>query len=242
MNRRQVIEGVAAASAGVGLAGCSGGPSYRYRYRFTLEAEVDGKMLSAFNVAEDWARTSSFPEKRIVNGTIGEAMVMEFRPGKVLVPLLSVVTQVPDPVRGGNWTRQRGLWRAFYNHYGFKREHNEDHFPFMKRWLHVRGERELPFDDLPDLVTFDDINDPRTVKLVDPRNLEASFGLGVVLKRATIAIVDNDTPLTKGIEKKLPWIVALGSKAIVNFGTTRMGTTNLTLMDKLHGGHFKEGV
>jgi hypothetical protein len=238
MDRREIM----LASLALPLAGCDSGPSYRYRYKFTLEAEVDGKIARAFNVAEDWARTSSFPEKRIVNGTIGEAMVIEIRPGRVLVPLLSVTTRVPNPGPMGAREIQRGLWKNFYIHYGFKDDRGEDHFTFMKRWLSVRGERELPFDDLPDLVTFDDINDPRTVKLVDSRNLEASFGPGVRLTRATIAIVDNDTPLTKGIEKKLPWIVGLKGNYLFNYGTENSTRRGNSLPEILHGGHFATGT
>jgi hypothetical protein len=242
MNRRDWITGMTAASIALPMAGCDTGPSYRYRYKLTLELEIDGQTRRAFNVVEDWGRTRSFPEASLVAGTIGEAMVIEVRPGRVLVPLLSVITTVPDTARGGNWTHQRGLWKEFNIKYGVKRESNEDFIPFMKRWIGFRGEREWSLDDLPDLVTFDDVNDPRTVKLVDPRNLEASFGPGVSLKRATIAIVDNSTPLTKGIEKKLPWIVGLNPNYLFNFGSAEKGRRGNSLAEILHTGHFAIGT
>jgi hypothetical protein len=236
MDRRDIM----LASLALPLAGCS--PTIRrYRYEFALEVEVDGKKLREFNVVESWAYKASFPESAVRAGNTGESMVLEIRPGRVLVPLLGVVTEVPDPARGGNWTKQRGEWGRFRQAYGFTRPRDEDFEAFWNSLKQFRGEREWSLDDLPDLVTFDDVNDPRTVKLVDPRNLEASFGPGVRLTRATIAIVDNDTPLTRGIEKKLPWFVGLKGTYLFNFGTDRTTSRGNSLAETLHGGHFKEG-
>ena len=58
---------------------------------------------------------------------------------------------------------------------------------------------------LPLLVRFRDLNDPKTVERIDPRDLATSFGLEVGLKRATIEVVHD--PLTTGIEKRLSWLV-----------------------------------
>ena len=54
------------------------------------------------------------------------------------------------------------------------------------------------------LVTFKDINDPKTVERVDPNNLAEAFGQGVRLARASIEITNE--PVTTGIEKRLPWM------------------------------------
>ena len=47
---------------------------------------------------------------------------------------------------------------------------------------------------------------PAPVEHVDPDNVAPHFGPSVRLARATIEIVDD--PLTTGIEKKLPWLIA----------------------------------
>ena len=39
----------------------------------------------------------------------------------------------------------------------------------------LRGKRPLTTDELPDLVTFADVNDPKSVQRVDPNNLEATL-------------------------------------------------------------------
>ncbi len=210
------------------LAGCGDGRR-RYRYRLTLEAEVDGETVRESTVIESWAYDVVFPHAAVRTGKTGEALVMELRPGRFLVALLEVVTQVPDPVRGGNWTRQRGDWGKFRQAYGYKPPLSETSEAYWSSLQQFRGDRDWSLDDLPDLVTFDDVNDPRTVKLVDPRNLEASFGQGVRLTRASIAIVDNDTPLTRGIEKKLPWITPLDGNYLSNFGSAKTSSAGSSL-------------
>ncbi|MEO6202469.1 MAG: hypothetical protein ABIU05_13315 [Nitrospirales bacterium] len=69
-----------------------------------------------------------------------------------------------------------------------------------------RGEvRDLPRQNYPLLVTFTDINDPKTVQQVDPGNLAATFGPGVSLKRITLEITDE--PVTEGkLESVLGWL------------------------------------
>lgn len=55
----------------------------------------------------------------------------------------------------------------------------------------------------PTLVRFRDIKDPRSVALVDPGNLEQSFGPGVSLRRITVQ--NTDDPVTTGVEKRFGW-------------------------------------
>jgi hypothetical protein len=63
---------------------------------------------------------------------------------------------------------------------------------------------ELPPSALPLLVRFRDPKDPSTVEVVDPDNLEASFGRGVKISRVRAAIVDE--PVTAGIKERLNWL------------------------------------
>lgn len=84
-------------------------------------------------------------------------------------------------------------------------------YPVDKRlsWISSLGKRigaraDVPFYNLPMLVRFRDINDPKTVESVDPEDLAASFGEGVKLVGATIEI--TDAPITIGIEKRLRWL------------------------------------
>ncbi|WP_421850632.1 hypothetical protein [Oricola sp.] len=57
----------------------------------------------------------------------------------------------------------------------------------------------------PRLVTFGDIDDPTSVRRVDPDNLAASFGHGYRLKSITLEI--TDAPVTNGeLAKLFPWL------------------------------------
>lgn len=60
----------------------------------------------------------------------------------------------------------------------------------------LRATTDLPRKLYPLLVTFDDINDPASVKRVDPDDLAATFGVGYALTSISLAITDE--PVTKG--------------------------------------------
>jgi hypothetical protein len=69
----------------------------------------------------------------------------------------------------------------------------------------LRGRRaEVPAHMLPTLVTFSDLNDPRSAQVVDPAALERVFGPGVRLERAWIEMTDDR--VTRGIEKRFAWV------------------------------------
>jgi hypothetical protein len=64
---------------------------------------------------------------------------------------------------------------------------------------------ELPPSALPLLVRFRDPKDPSTVEVVDPDNLETSFGSGAKISLVRATIVDE--PVTWGIIKeRLSWL------------------------------------
>lgn len=53
------------------------------------------------------------------------------------------------------------------------------------------------------LVTFKDINNPRSVQRVPLHDFESVFGPGVTFRGAALELT-NDS-VTRGIEEKLPW-------------------------------------
>jgi hypothetical protein len=62
---------------------------------------------------------------------------------------------------------------------------------FARKLAREKPSAALPLEKAPRLVTFADINDPKTVTLVDPANLAATFGPGIALKRIWIAITNE---------------------------------------------------
>jgi hypothetical protein len=69
-----------------------------------------------------------------------------------------------------------------------------------------RCRRPLPITpaDLPDLVTFAEVNNPKSVMLVDPNNLSAMLGPGTSRRSMTLQVTDE--ALTTGIDEHLPWV------------------------------------
>jgi hypothetical protein len=63
---------------------------------------------------------------------------------------------------------------------------------------------ELTASGLPLLVRFRDIQDPSSIEVVEPLDLETVFGGGVKLARAHVDIVDE--PQTLGVERRLSWL------------------------------------
>lgn len=97
-----------------------------------------------------------------------------------------------------------------------------------------RGPRSINPDDLPDLVTFADPNDPKTVVEIDPNDLQAT--LGPDISWSEITIESTDEPITKGIELKLSWIAAYYDKMLDG---GRYHDKN-TLANKLSTANFHE--
>jgi hypothetical protein len=77
---------------------------------------------------------------------------------------------------------------------------------------------------IPVLVAFGDINDPATMRVVKPDDLEATYGKGFALRGVTVEAVPNGMwpldfggvlgePVTRGIEARLPWWSRAGDPA-----------------------------
>lgn len=100
----------------------------------------------------------------------------------------------------------------------------------------MRGTRDLAREHYPLLVTFDDINDPASVRRVDPDTLLASFGPGYRLNAITLSITEE--PVTAGrVNALLPWLPDHYSK---RFDGQRFGTikTSNPFANSLASGAF----
>ena len=94
---------------------------------------------------------------------------------------------------------------------------------------------DLDPDELPRLVTFDNLADPRTVEAVDPQHIDKNFGAGVRLR--SIHAEYTREPITRGqIERVLPWLE--GPRQMLD-GRGIVTTNNLS--SQLSTGHFKTG-
>ena len=71
----------------------------------------------------------------------------------------------------------------------------------------LRPRKVLDVKEMPMLVHFRDLNDPRSVLQVDPAHFAATLGAGVVLREVVIEVTDET--ITTGIEAKLLWLKSI---------------------------------
>ncbi len=175
--------------------------SYRAQWHQKMTVVVDtphgekrGSSVISVNFARGNERLLRVTEGSGVRWDVkGEAVVVDLGEGRYLFALL----------KGGS----SYLGNAGVNAYVFSsRRYAPGEIEAVKAVERAprNAPKVLPREMYPLLVTFDDINDPKTVKKVDPDNLAATFGPGYRLKRITIEITDE--PVTRGkVEKVLGW-------------------------------------
>lgn len=192
---------VAVFAIAVTLIGC--GRSESYRQKLTLAVNTPSGVKRGSSVTEWVFWEVSIPARGIPHKLRGEGLYLDFGPGTR--PLIALLTSHLHPKRGGaawDWSGGDLLSRL----YGLPTEFGDD-AAFMDQVAHLarmRGPRRITPADLPDLVTFADVNDPKSVIEVDPNDLQATLGPGVNWSEITLEVTNE--PVTEGIEGMLPWI------------------------------------
>lgn len=184
----------------LGLVGC--GRTEAYRYKLTLAVNTPAGVKRGSSVVEVMFWNVSIPAKGTMHKLRGEALYLDLGPGAR--PLVALLTSQLHPKDGKErrWTRDAGPHDNLLSQlYG---PPLPDLMEDASRLARVRGQRVITPGDLPDLVTFADINDPKTVIEVDPNDLQAALGPGVSWNEITLE--STDEPVTLGIETKLPSI------------------------------------
>jgi hypothetical protein len=212
------------------------------RYRLTLMVDNNGQMVTGSSVIE--ASWTGLGERfrflaELANGQQwtttmrGEAVVVDLGSHGVLFALLrgdesrraSSLAGTPEAFV----TRATGA----FTRAGVTRES-------LERVIRNRPKVEVPFELLPLLVRFRDINDPKTVEPVDPNNLAASFGPGVKLVAATVEVTDD--PLTIGIDRTLPWLPELRAEhSSLDGDVSMLRKIDAPLENQLGSGEFMHG-
>ncbi|MGL4310846.1 MAG: hypothetical protein ACRCSU_10190 [Paracoccaceae bacterium] len=177
---------------------------YQWRQKLTLTVETPAGEVSGASVTEVFTRRVAkiLPEAGSVKSSFhGEAIVVEVVPGRYLFALIS---------NGLGWVDEPYGTTKVGSTY-------EENMRFIMNQI-GKPPVPMPEESLPILVTFDNINDPATVREVDPKNLAASFGPGVRLKSVTIRITDE--PVTEGrVEALLNWLGPYPEPAIAGTST-----------------------
>ena len=187
MMARRGAMGLLVVAAGV-LAGCGlFNSSASFRYRMKVEGSHPGEAV--YEILAEKVSGPRLPDERPGGSIIkGEALVIETPSGPVFLLLQS-------PGSGGDlkgavartlapdipWNGQPNFWKAVTR---------------LADAGEGEAKGELPREDWPMMVRFRDINDPKSVELVDPE--------AVGVKRIMIETTSDD--VTTGIEMRLGWL------------------------------------
>jgi hypothetical protein len=185
------------------LAGCSKIESYRYK--LTLAVNTPQGIKRASSVVEVRFAAVSIPERGIMHQLRGQALYLDLGSGaRPLIALLTSHRPSPCATCPTNmWSLDGGPSRRLMSGlYGMAPSNDFD--DDIARIARLRGTHSITPNDLPDLVTLANVNDPKTVIEVDPNNLAATLGPGVSWNEITLE--STDEPITTGITKNLPWI------------------------------------
>ena len=212
-------------------------PTAQFNYKLTLEAATpDGPKTGSTVISLD------FGSQFNVNGggrrgsvsAIGEALYLDLGQGKNL--FVTLVSR-----ESGREGRQIGLDGARdlislpLGVFDLNWEPGEEReLADQVSAAKSEGHRDAPFLVLPTTVAFGNVADPKSIVLVDPRNLAATFGPGYELRSATIQITDE--PVTRGIEKILPWMKD-NTRAPLGESTDRQ---NKELYSKIFQSYFQK--
>lgn len=202
-----------------------------YRYKMTVEVDTPAGSRTGFAVREvtyvpslPLLAASGFSLKQR-----GEAVAVDLQGGQALfVPLQ---TDGHETIRAGfGQGRETDVKALLDRAKGDRKVYVYPSLPALKAHN----------SSYPPMVRFRDAADPATVERVDPADLAASFGAGVLLKRLTLQATDE--PITSGITTRLPWWQKLSERKARLNGNTSIAVTTNDLADNMGPGDFSAGV
>ncbi|MCA1362158.1 hypothetical protein I6F14_21635 [Bradyrhizobium sp. IC3069] len=146
--------------------------------------------------------------------TRGEAVFVDLGQGKNIVVLLAHQQGAKLDLDDINYVALRAYGAARGNRVSFKDMSRQSGV------VPVQGEL------IPVLVSFGDLGDPNTARLVASDKAEAILGEGYAIRGFSAEVVPNGfwpidfggvlgEPVTRGIEAKLPWLTAPGETAAI---------------------------
>jgi hypothetical protein len=162
MNRRRAI---AALGLPLLLAGCFGNRA-SFRYKLTLSVDTPEGVKTGFSVVEVDAQDVVIPDRGTMSQATGEAVYVDL--GENAQPIVAVMVPYHSKKRGFKWSDGKPDIDGLLRLYGEPATSEETLIDRIRRLARLRGPRSLTPDDLPDLVTFADINDPKKRAVARP--------------------------------------------------------------------------
>ena len=211
---------IAIVSAALALPGC--GNQVAWNQKLTVKVSTPDGVKSGSSVVGYSATVGKqfASGSGISQGLQGEATVVEVAPGKYLFALLEGAQEIAV--------------RTFYD-----RLPKNDGLAMQQAISELREAREIPLDYYPMLVTFSNLNDPKTVREVKPDQFSSIFGPGYSLKSITLEITDE--PVTEGkVGTLLGWLQEYFDKRLDGnrFGTIK---SDYPFANSLASGSFSTG-
>jgi hypothetical protein len=214
----------------IALTGCE---RYSWHQKLTITVEtpageVSGAAVSAVSWRKHWIPTDGMGWDFDLTG---EAVVVEVTPDRYLFALLG----------GPGTTAYMGSVAAASIAGREGRVIDGDLFDEVRdKRDRAAGVITVPVYQYPLLVTFDDIADPASVKLVDAADLAASFGPGVRLKLVALEVTDEE--VTEGaVDGVLAWIDGISPYQLDGKHYETIQADN-RLANSLNAGWFSTGV
>ncbi|SDO94947.1 hypothetical protein [Afipia sp. GAS231] len=167
-------------------------PTFLCRYRLTANVAIGERQYSGSSVIEVKVETQPrlLDSPRWNFGINGDATFVDLGGGRNLVALLN-----PGPSKGTDVVTL--LFRAF-------------NVPFSAdnaaEVAKLSGERRLDPANWPAFVIFQDVNEARSIKAIDPPLLPDIYGSGARIESVTVSITSD--PISRGLEEKLPWLAS----------------------------------
>jgi len=173
-----------------------------HKYRLTVQIETPVGIKSASGVLAVTPDRGYSHKGR--TQTSGDALFIDLGGGKNLLALLAHLDKTLD-LGGINYVALRAYGAALGHHVEFSG---------MSR---MRGAVPVTGELIPVLATFSDPADPKTMRIVPPDHLDATFGAGYRLHSVSAEVVPNGfwpldfggalgEPVTRGIQARLPWV------------------------------------
>lgn len=213
------------------LGGCGFLADYRYRCRLTVMIETPRGLASGASVFEvqvvrstDLASGASGAEAHIR----GEAVAVDLPQDRTIFGLLKT-----NGISGNDNLAVMSM-RALDPAFGY------DLVATAKRLRSKSGVRTsapVQPQDYPLFVTFEDLADPHTVRLIDPAQLAAVVGAGTRLVSIMVELTNEH--LTDDLQRRIPWLRSNPSARLDN---DFQPTTHPTLAQQLREGDFRRAA
>ena len=204
---------------------------YVHRFRLAVEVDTPDGPKRGWSVWQSaWTRKAGWIPQTggALSSLRGDAVFVDLGQGRNVIAILGFGPTGGDygieSLAARAFGRDKPLW-----------------FVDAPNWT---GAAELKLSDVPTLVTFGNLSDPATARVVQPEAFEQAFGAGFRFRRATIEMVPvgiwplnliglSGVPITRGIEARLAWISRISGYLNGKFAC------NPSIETCLEVGHFR---